>query len=52
MTFRLTDLIKVDHIKTRFKGVDNTIKNKQFLHRYCHYTKTPFDYKRYPKPTL
>ena len=40
LTFRLTDLMEIDHIKPRSEGGDNTTKNKQLLHRHCHDTKT------------
>ncbi len=33
LTFSPTDLMEVDHIKPRSKGGDNTLKNKQLLHR-------------------
>ncbi|MGK7943109.1 MAG: group II intron reverse transcriptase/maturase, partial [Microcystaceae cyanobacterium] len=36
LTFRPTDLMEVDHIKPRSEGGDNTLKNKQLLHRHCH----------------
>ncbi|OZH54538.1 hypothetical protein AFK68_10295, partial [Hydrocoleum sp. CS-953] len=49
LTFSPTDLMEVDHIKPRSKGGDNTIKNKQLLHRHCHDTKTVKDKKTYPK---
>jgi RNA-directed DNA polymerase len=49
LTFRPSDLMEVDHIKPRSKGGDNTIKNKQLLHRHCHDTKTALDKKTYPK---
>ena len=41
--------MEVDHIKPRSKGGDNTLKNKQLLHRHCHDTKTALDNKTYPK---
>ena len=31
---------EVDHIKPKSEGGDNSIKNKQLLHRHCHDTKT------------
>ena len=49
LTFSPTDLMEVDHIKPRSKGGDNTIKNKQLLHRHCHDSKTALDKKTYPK---
>ncbi|WP_293139456.1 group II intron reverse transcriptase/maturase [Okeania sp. SIO3I5] len=49
LTFSPTDLMEVDHIKPRSKGGDNTIKNKQLLHRHCHDSKTASDSKTYPK---
>ncbi len=49
LTFRSTDLMEVDHIKPRSKGGDNTLKNKQLLHRHCHDSKTALDKKTYPK---
>nr|WP_293143517.1 group II intron reverse transcriptase/maturase [Okeania sp. SIO3I5] len=49
LTFSPTDLMEVDHIKPRSKGGDNTLKNKQLLHRHCHDTKTVKDKKTYPK---
>ncbi|GGA14520.1 group II intron reverse transcriptase/maturase [Okeania sp. KiyG1] len=52
LTFRPNDLIEVDHIKPRSEGSDNTYKNKQLLHRYCHDTKTALDKKTYAKPKL
>ena len=42
LTFRPNDLIEVDHIIPRSKGGDNTLKNKQLLHRHCHDSKTAF----------
>ncbi|WP_366557816.1 hypothetical protein [Okeania sp. SIO1I7] len=30
---------------SRSEGADNTYKNKQVLHRYCHYSKTASDLK-------
>ncbi|WP_293145148.1 group II intron reverse transcriptase/maturase [Okeania sp. SIO3I5] len=42
LTFRPSDLVEVDHIKPRSKGGDNTLKNKQLLHRHCHDSKTAF----------
>ncbi|WP_293132262.1 group II intron reverse transcriptase/maturase [Okeania sp. SIO3I5] len=42
LTFGPTDLMEVDHIKPRSTGGDNTIKNKQLLHRHCHDSKTAF----------
>ena len=44
--------MEIDHIKPRSKGGDNTLKNKQLLHRYCHETKTALDKKTCPKPKL
>ena len=52
LTFGPTDLMEIDHIKPRSKGGDNTLKNKQLLHRYCHETKTALDKKTCPKPKL
>ena len=52
LTFSPTDLMEVDHIKPRSEGGDNTLKNKQLLHRHCHDTKTALDNKTYPKPKL
>ncbi|NEQ37360.1 MAG: group II intron reverse transcriptase/maturase [Okeania sp. SIO3I5] len=49
LTFRPTDLRSVDHIKPRSFGGDNTLKNKQLLHRHCHDTKTAKDKRTYPK---
>ncbi|MGD1713138.1 group II intron reverse transcriptase/maturase [Dapis sp. BLCC M172] len=49
LTFSPTDLMEVDHIKPRSKGGDNTLKNKQLLHRHCHDSKTASDKKTYPK---
>ncbi len=49
LTFRPTDLMEVDHIKPRSEGGDNTLKNKQLLHRHCHDSKTALDKKTYPK---
>ncbi|NEQ73090.1 MAG: group II intron reverse transcriptase/maturase [Okeania sp. SIO2C9] len=49
LTFRSTDLMEVDHIKPRSKGGDNTLKNKQLLHRHCHDSKTASDNKTYPQ---
>ncbi|NEQ38803.1 MAG: group II intron reverse transcriptase/maturase [Okeania sp. SIO3I5] len=49
LTFRPTDLMEIDHIKPKSKGGDNTLKNKQLLHRHCHDTKTVKDKKTYPK---
>ncbi len=45
LTFRPMDLIDVDHIVPKFKGGDNTYKNKQVLHRHCHDSKTANDLK-------
>ncbi|WP_363269555.1 group II intron reverse transcriptase/maturase [Okeania sp. SIO2B3] len=52
LTFRSTDLMEVDHIKPRSVGGDNTLKNKQLLHRHCHDTKTALDQKTYAEPKL
>ncbi|WP_293144194.1 reverse transcriptase domain-containing protein, partial [Okeania sp. SIO3I5] len=49
LTFRPSDLMEVDHIKPRSEGGDNTLKNKQLLHRHCHDSKTVKDKKTYPK---
>ncbi|NES07973.1 MAG: group II intron reverse transcriptase/maturase [Okeania sp. SIO2F4] len=49
LTFSPIDLMEIDHIKPRSKGGDNTLKNKQLLHRHCHDTKTALDNKTYPK---
>ncbi|NEQ41679.1 MAG: group II intron reverse transcriptase/maturase [Okeania sp. SIO3I5] len=49
LIFSPTDLMEVDHIKPRSEGGDNTIKNKQLLHRHCHDSKTALDNKTYPK---
>ncbi|NEQ37258.1 MAG: group II intron reverse transcriptase/maturase [Okeania sp. SIO3I5] len=49
LTFRPIDLMEIDHIKPRSKGGDNTIKNKQLLHRHCHDSKTASDKKAYLK---
>ena len=43
---------EVDHIKPKSEGSDNSIKNKQLLHRHCHDTKTALDNKTYAKPKL
>ena len=43
---------EVDHIKPKSEGGDNSIKNKQLLHRHCHDTKTALDNKTYTKPKL
>ena len=45
LTFSPSDLMEVDHIKPRSKGGDNTLKNKQLLHRHCHDSKTANDLK-------
>ena len=43
---------EVDHIKPKSEGGDNSIKNKQLLHRHCHDTKTALDNKTYTRPKL
>ncbi|MEB3341623.1 reverse transcriptase domain-containing protein, partial [Okeania sp.] len=48
LTFKPTNLRSIDHIKPRSFGGDNTMKNKQLLHRHCHDTKTALDNKTYP----
>ena len=52
LTFRPNDLMEIDHIKLKSEGGDNSIKNKQLLHRHCHDTKTALDNKTYTKPKL
>ncbi|ABG49726.1 RNA-directed DNA polymerase [Trichodesmium erythraeum IMS101] len=52
LTFRSNDLMEIDHIKPKSEGGDNSIKNKQLLHRHCHDTKTALDNKTYTKPKL
>ena len=52
LTFISTDLMEIDHIKPRSEGGDNSIKNKQLLHRHCHDTKTALDNKTYTRPKL
>ncbi|MCL2931544.1 MAG: group II intron reverse transcriptase/maturase [Trichodesmium sp. MAG_R03] len=47
--FRPDDLMEVDHIKPRSEGGNNSLKNKQLLHRHCHDSKTALDVKAYPK---
>ncbi|WP_293139672.1 group II intron reverse transcriptase/maturase [Okeania sp. SIO3I5] len=49
LTFRPNDLMEIDHIKPRSEGGNNSIKNKQLLHRHCHDSKTALDKKTYPK---
>ena len=44
-SFRLTDLIEVDHIVPRSEGGSNTFKEKLLLHPHCHDFKTAKDMK-------
>jgi RNA-directed DNA polymerase len=41
--FRNGDLMETDHITPKKLGGDNSIKNKQLLHRHCHDKKTASD---------
>jgi RNA-directed DNA polymerase len=41
--FKDGDLLEVDHIIPKSKGGNNSLKNKQLLHRHCHDTKTARD---------
>ncbi|MCL2930630.1 MAG: HNH endonuclease [Trichodesmium sp. MAG_R01] len=41
--------MEVDHIKPRSEGGNNSLKNKQLLHRHCHDSKTALDVKAYLK---
>ena len=50
LTFGPTNLMERDHITPRSKGGDNTLKNKQLLHRHCDDTKTALGKKTDSKP--
>ena len=41
--FQCGDLMEVDHITPKSLGGDNSIQNKQLLHRHCHDDKTARD---------
>jgi RNA-directed DNA polymerase len=43
LTFRDGDLLETDHIIPITMGGDNSIKNKQLLHKHCHDLKTAND---------
>ena len=44
-SFRLTDLIEVDHVIPRSEGGSNSLMNKQLLYRHCYDSKTTRDMK-------
>jgi len=43
LMFKDGDLLEIDHIIPKSKGGNNSLKNKQLLHRHCHDTKTARD---------
>ncbi len=43
LMFKDGDLLEVDHIIPKSKGGNNSLKNKQLLHRHCHDIKTARD---------
>ncbi len=45
LTFQENDVIEDDHIIAREAGGDNSLKNRQLLHRHCHDKKTRDDLK-------
>lgn len=44
LSFTSQDILEVDHIKPRSQGGNDTYKNLQLLHRYCHDKKSHQDY--------
>jgi len=43
LTFKDGDLLETDHIIPKSRGGNNSLKNKQLLHRHCHDIKTASD---------
>ena len=41
--FKDGDLMEIDHIRPKSKGGNDSINNKQLLHRHCHHKKTTYD---------
>lgn len=46
LTFQDGDLIETDHITPTSLGGNNSLDNKQLLHKHCHDSKTSYDLKK------